>query len=117
MEALLVPNDLDRDHVAGLVIPALKNLPERSLAKNVDGLVAVEDVVVRHEEVVAPLVVEAKVVRWVILVRRLLLAVWTDEVDLVVLADLVLFVVREVSRVQRESVCITRKTVSSRLLT
>lgn len=108
VEPLLVPNDLDRDHLARLVIPALQYLPERSLAEDVDGFVAVEDVIVRHEEVVAPLVVEAKVVRRVVLGRRLLLAVGADKVDLFVLADLLLLIVGEVSRVERESVC-TRK--------
>ena len=101
MEPLLVPDDLDRDHVSRLVIAALQNLTERALAEDVDDFVAVLYVIVRDHEIVAPLVVVAVIAGRVLLRRRLLLAVRSDEVDLAVLADLVSLERREIPRVQR----------------
>ena len=103
MEPLLVPDDLDRDHVSRLVIAALQNLTERALAEDVDDFVAVLYVIVRDHEIVATLVVVAVIAGRVLLRRRLLLAVRSDEVDFAVLADLVAFERREIPRVQRSS--------------
>lgn len=105
VESLLVADDLDRDHLAGLVVTALHDLAEGSLAEDVDDLVAVEDLVVGDEEVVAALVVESKVVERDVLARGLLVALGPDEVDFLVLADLLLLVVGEVPSVQRDGIC------------
>lgn len=105
VEALLVPDDLDRDHLARLVVAALEDLAEGTLAKDVDDLVTEPDVVVGDKEVVAALVVEAKVVRRVVLGRHLLVAVRADKVDLVVLSDLLLLVFGQVPRVERRGIC------------
>jgi hypothetical protein len=105
MEPLLVANDLDGDHVARLVIAALEHLSERALAEDVDDLVAVHDVVMRDEEVVATVVVKAVVVCRVLFGILLLVAVRADKVDLLVLLDLLLLVRREIARVERQSIC------------
>lgn len=105
VEPLLVANNLDGHHLARLVIAALEHLAERSFAEDVDDFVAIHDVVVRDEEVVAAVVVKAVIVRRVLFGALLLVAVGTDEVDLFVLVDLLLLVRREVARVEREGVC------------
>lgn len=105
METLLVADDLDRDHVARLVIPALQDLAERSFPENVDDLVAVVKVVVRDEEIVATLVVVAVVVRRLVFRRHLLVAVWTDKVDFAIIPNLVFFVRRQEPGIERQGVC------------
>lgn len=104
VESFFVANDLDRDHVSRLVIAALKNLAERAFAEDVDDLVAIVKMIVRDEKVVTPLVIVSVVVCRVLLRRGLLLAVRPNEVDLAVVADLLLFVGREEARVERQSV-------------
>lgn len=62
VESLLVANDFDSDHVSSLVISALQNLTERTFSENVDNLVAIVEVIVRNQEVIASLIVISVVV-------------------------------------------------------
>ena len=61
--------------------------------------------VVRYEEVVAAFVVKAKVVGRVVLRRELLVAIRPDKVDVVIVANFLLLVVREAASVQRDGIC------------
>lgn len=67
MEALLVANDLDRDHFARSVITALQDLAERALAQHVNDLVTISNVISWYDEVVASFIVVAVVVCWDVL--------------------------------------------------
>lgn len=100
MEAFLVADDLDSNHITRLVIAALENLSERSLPENVNDLVAEHDVVVRDDEIVSAFVVVAEVVERDFLCCGLLVAVGADEVDLAVVEDFLLLVRGEVARVE-----------------
>jgi hypothetical protein len=62
METLLIANDLDSNHISSLVISALQNLTERTFSEDVDNLVAVVEVIVRNEEIIASLIVISVVV-------------------------------------------------------
>lgn len=63
MEALLVPYHLQRDMLAGLVVVRFDDLPEASLADDLQHLVAIGDVVMWDVNVRAVLVVVVGVVR------------------------------------------------------
>ena len=62
VEALLVADDLQRDEAARLVVEALHYLPEAAVPDEREDLVAVRDVVVEDDAVVAPVVVEAEII-------------------------------------------------------
>lgn len=63
VKPLLVPDDLDGDVLARLVVQRADDLAERPLADHLEDLVPVRDVVVQHLVVGAVLVVEATVLR------------------------------------------------------
>lgn len=63
MESLLVANDLDGNKHACLVINAPDDLAKTSLSEHIDNLIAVGEVVARHDGVVSTLVVVAEVGR------------------------------------------------------
>lgn len=104
VETLLVANNLDRHHFTSFVVSTLKNLAERPLAQNVNHFVAIEDMIVGDEEIVATFVVVAEVVRRIAFARWLLLAVGADKVDLFVVSNFLLLVVCEIARVERNRV-------------
>ena len=58
-EALLVPNDFDGNVMAFLVVIALDDLPKGALSKEREDLVAVANVVMLGQEIVAASVVKA----------------------------------------------------------
>lgn len=82
MEALLVPDDLDSHREASSMIPAMKHLPERPLAKGADHLVTISKMIAVNDEIVAPLVIIAMIVRWVVSGGGLLLAASANAEDL-----------------------------------
>lgn len=63
VEPLLIPDDLDRHKLIGLVVVALEGLPEAALANRLEDLVAVTQVILHDYLIVASVVVEALVVR------------------------------------------------------
>ena len=61
VKPLLITNDFERDHTASLVVVALDDLAKRPFAERRHDLVAVGDVVARHNDVVAAFIVETVV--------------------------------------------------------
>lgn len=59
MEPLLVPDNLDRDILARLMIVTLGNLSERSFAKHIQNFVTEHDMVVIDDDIISTLVVES----------------------------------------------------------
>ena len=105
MESLLVPNDLDRNHLTRTMISTLQHLAKRSFSQNVDDLVTIANVVVRNEQVVASIVVVSKVVCSIALAGGKLRDILTGEIDLLVICDFDFLVLGERSRIQSRGVC------------
>lgn len=82
VKPLLVADDLDRNRLTSLMVPAIQDLTERALAKRIHDLIAVSKVIVVDNEVVAALVVVPKVVGREIWMGLLLQAACTDAVYL-----------------------------------
>ena len=61
MEPFLVADDLDGDKDARLVVDASHDLPKASLAEHIDNLVPIGKMIPRHNRIVSPVVVIAKV--------------------------------------------------------
>ena len=66
VEPLLVPDDLDRHGLAGAMVAAVQHLTERALAQSVDDFVAVRQMVMHDNEIVASFVVVAVIIRGVV---------------------------------------------------
>lgn len=102
LEALLVSDELYGHQFLRLVIEALECLAEAPLAQKLDHLEPKCDVVLEHHLVVASVVVEAKVVGMQGAPLDLL-GPDTQEVDLLIVQDLSLLIVREVVHEQLQS--------------
>lgn len=100
MKSLLVPNDLDRDHLTCTVISTLQHLSKRSFPQNVNDLVTIANVVVRDEQVVASIVVVSEVVCSIVFAGGKLRNILTGEIDLLVTCDFDFLVLGERSRIQ-----------------
>jgi hypothetical protein len=59
METLLVPDNLDGNILPSLVVVALGDLAERTLAEHVQNLVTVHQMVMVHNQIVSPLIIIA----------------------------------------------------------
>lgn len=92
VEPLLVADDLDRNRLASLMVPAIQDLTERALAKRIHDLIAVSKVIIVNNEVVATLVVVPKVVGRKVRMSLLLLAACTDAVHLRIVETLLALV-------------------------
>lgn len=75
MKAFLVADDLDSDGFTSAVIATVEHLTKGALAQGVYDLIAISQVVVIDDQIVASLVVVPKVVRRFVRVRGLLLAI------------------------------------------
>lgn len=62
LEALLVSNNLDCDHLLHLVIEALESLAETTCADFVQHFKTISQVVLNNDLIVSPLVIKSKVV-------------------------------------------------------
>lgn len=63
MEALLVPDDLNRYELTCLVVVTFQSLTETTLAKELKYFISVSQMVLEHNLVVSPVVIIAIVVR------------------------------------------------------
>lgn len=104
VEALLVPDDLDSDHIASLMISAPEHLAERAFAERIDYLEAEHDVIALNDQIVAALVVVTEVVGRVFASCHLLLAPFADVVDGLMFKELFALVVRQMVSIYLQGV-------------
>ena len=108
MEPLAVANDLDGDHLARLVVPALKNLAKRPFAEDVDDLVAEAQMVVIYDQVVTSVIVVPVVVRRAVPCCGFLGTFGPDVVDFRVIEYLAPLVVGQVVTIVSQCLCEAR---------
>jgi hypothetical protein len=92
VEPLLVADDLDRNRLASLMVLAIQDLTERTLAERIHDLIAVSKMIAIDNEVVAALVVVPKVVGGEVGMSLFLLAACTDAVHLRIIDTLFVLV-------------------------
>lgn len=78
VEPLLVADDLDRNRLASLMVPAIQDLTERTLTERIHDLITVSKMIVVDNEIVATLVVVTEVIGGEIRMSLFLLAACTD---------------------------------------
>lgn len=89
MEPLFVPDDLDSDKTASLVIDATHYLSKTALAQEINDFIAIRQVVTKDNVVVAPLIVISKIGGLCVEIADVLLSAFgSTEVDLLVVDDL-----------------------------
>ena len=89
MEALLVPDNLDRNEHPRLMIDAPHDLPKTALAQHIYDFVPISEVITHDNIVVASIVIVAKVVRRMIQIANMFSCVLrAEEVDLLIIDDL-----------------------------
>lgn len=80
VEALLVANDFNGHRLPSAVVSTVQDLTERTLSKRVNHFVTVCEMVMRHDEVVAALIVISVIVRRIFGCCRFFLALRADAV-------------------------------------
>ena len=104
VEALLVPDDLDRHQATSLVINAPCDLAKTAFPEDVDYLVPIRQMITYNDIIVPPLIVISKICSFSIQVSYVLLGVLcTAKIDIVVVNDFSAFEYIQV----RHSQCLT----------
>jgi hypothetical protein len=96
VEPLLVSNNLDCNRPSCSMVSATQHLTKGPLPKATRNLVAIAEMVMVNDKVVAAVVVVAVVVRWFVRMRKFLLAAGPDVIHRRVIKDLLPLVIRQI---------------------
>jgi len=95
METLLVADDLNRNRFACLMISTVQHLTERALAQGIHDFIAVSEMITIDHLVIAALVIVTEVVERNVGMCLLLLAPRTDAINLRIIDNLLLLIIRQ----------------------
>ena len=95
VEPLLVADDLDRNRLTSLMVPAIQDLTKRTLAERIHDLITVSKMIVVDNEVVPTVVIVPKVVGREVRMSLFLLTACTDTVHLRIVEALFALVGRQ----------------------